>query len=103
MNIAMQGAIHGRTVELEGPPGLDDGRVVHVILSTDLPIRPEGGIAPGPYRSAAGMMADYAEDDDAVLEDIYRDRKRDARGDLAPRAFCWTPTRARITCAGPRD
>ena len=30
------------------------------------------------------MMEDYTEDDDAVLEEIYRDRKRDTRGDLAP-------------------
>ena len=84
MNIAMQGVIHGKTVELEDAPGLDDGRIVHVILSTDLPIRPEGGDASDPYQSAAGMMADYTEDDDAVLEEIYRDRKRDTRGDLAP-------------------
>ncbi len=84
MNIAMQGVIHGKTIELEDTPGVDDGRIVHVILSTDLPIRPQGGNASGPYRSAAGMMEDYTEDDDAVLEEIYRDRKRDTRGDLAP-------------------
>jgi hypothetical protein len=84
MNIAMQGVIHGKTVELEDTPGLDDGRIVHVILSTDLPVRCEGGNLPGPYRSAAGMMADYTENDDAVLDEIYHDRKRDARGDLAP-------------------
>ena len=41
MNIAMQGVIHGRTIELEDTPGLDDGRIVHVIVSTDMPIRPE--------------------------------------------------------------
>ena len=83
MNIAMQGVIHGRTIELEDLPGLDDGRIVHVIVSTDLPTRPKGENASSSYRSAAGMMADYTENDDAVLEEIFRDRKRGTRGDPA--------------------
>jgi len=84
MNIAMQGVIHGRTIELEDSPGIDDGQMVHVVVSTVSPNRPEGKRATGPYRSAAGMMANYTEDDDAVLDEIYRDRKRDTRSDIGP-------------------
>ena len=44
--------------------------------------RESGGRSARPYRSAAGMMANHTEDDDAVLEKIYRDRKCDSRGDI---------------------
>ena len=77
MTIVMQGVIHGRTIELEASPGIDDGRAVEVVLNVDQPLRPSEQPVPGQYVTAAGMMANYTEDDDAVLEEIYQDRKRD--------------------------
>jgi hypothetical protein len=82
MTIVMQGVVHGRTIELEASPGVDDGHVVQVILNVDRP--PADDAESGRYVSAAGMMADYTDDDDAVLEEIYQERHRDARADIEP-------------------
>jgi hypothetical protein len=82
MHIVMQGVIHGKTIELEQSPGIDDGLVVQVQLDVDQPSRSPGSPAPEEYITAAGMMADYNEDDDAVLAEIYRGRKQDLRPEI---------------------
>jgi hypothetical protein len=84
MEIVMQGVIHGQTVELERSPGLDDGSVVQVVLNVERPSPAARSGGAGPPATAAGMMANYTEDDDAVLEEIHRDRGRDTRREIEP-------------------
>jgi hypothetical protein len=83
MTIVTQGVVHGNTIELDSSPGIEDGRLVHVVLSVAPPLSPDETHASGRV-SAAGMMANYTEDDDAILEEIYRERKHDTRQGLAP-------------------
>jgi hypothetical protein len=73
----LRGVIHGRTIELETEPGIEDGRAVEVIVrSKALPGPPPGWQAGGTH-SAAGMMAEHwTEEDDRILEEIERARHR---------------------------
>ena len=75
MTQVIEGVIHGRTIELDGDPGIEDGRKVQVILQAESPSSDEQA----KRKTAAGMMANYTDDDDAVLAEIYEDRKRDTR------------------------
>ncbi len=75
MTQVIEGVIHGRTIELEGDPGIEDGRKVQVVLQVESPYA--GDEVKG--KTAAGMMASYTDDDDAVLAEIYQDRRRDTR------------------------
>jgi hypothetical protein len=83
MDIVLHGVVHGKTIELERNPGIDDGRVVQVVLNVE-PSASAGKSAAVGYITAAGMMANYTEDDDAVLAEIYEDRRRDTRPEIAP-------------------
>jgi hypothetical protein len=80
MKRVMQGVVHGRTIELDNDPGIDDGRTVDVVL---LPKEQSGlppGWTPGGTQTAAGMMADHwTDEDDRIFEQIYQDRRRDSR------------------------
>ena len=82
MDIVMQGIIHGKMIELESSPGIEDGRKVELILRvSQLPGSPPKW-KPGNTETAAGMMADYwTEEDDRLLEEVYQDRKRERRRD----------------------
>jgi hypothetical protein len=84
MTKVLRGVIHGNTIELEGDAGLEDGRKVEVILrAKELP-GPPPLWTPGSTESAAGMMsASWTEEDDRILEEIYRERKKDARREVA--------------------
>jgi hypothetical protein len=83
MEIVMQGVVHGKTIELETSPGIEDGRRVELVLRvTQLP-GPPPGWKPGSTDTAAGMMAGYwTEEDDRILETIYQDRKRGSRREI---------------------
>ncbi len=84
MKKVMQGIVHGRTIELDNDPGIDDGRTVRVVLlPKELPGPPPGWTPDGTH-TAAGMMADYwTEEDDQLFAQIYEDRRRDRRREPA--------------------
>lgn len=80
MQKVMQGIVHGRTIELEVDPELEDGSKVEIVLRVQRLPGPPPGWNPGSTETAAGMMADHwTQEDDEILEEIYRDRKRDHR------------------------
>lgn len=76
MTQVIPGVIHGRTIELDGDPGIEDGRKVQVVLQSEPTC---GERNPARRETAAGMMADYTDHDDAILAEIHEDRRRDAR------------------------
>jgi hypothetical protein len=85
MDILTQGVIHGKTIELETSPGIEDGRRVELIRRVKQLLGPPPGWKPGSTESAAGMMASYwTEEDDRILDNIYQDRKRGERGREIP-------------------
>ena len=73
----LRGVVHGRTIELEAEPGIEDGRRVEVIVrSKSLPGPPPGWRREA-NETAAGMMAEHwTEEDDRILEQIEQDRHR---------------------------
>ena len=80
MEIVMQGVVHGKTIDLEASPGIEDGRRVELVLRVKELPGPPPGWKPGGTETAAGMMADYwTEEDDRILEEIYQDRKKSGR------------------------
>jgi len=74
----IKGIVHGKTIELEGQTGLEDGRSVEVTLwSKDLPGPPDGW-KPELAGSTAGMLEfNWTEEDDRILQEIQDDRKKD--------------------------
>jgi len=73
----LRGVVHGRTIELESEPGIEDGQRVEVIVRSKTLPGPPPGWRPGGTESAAGMMAEHwTEEDDRILEEIERDRHR---------------------------
>jgi hypothetical protein len=83
MSTILHGVVHGRTIELASDPGIADGREVEVI------VRPKGLPGPPPLwkpgstETAAGMMEPYwTEEDDRIIEEIYRDRKKESRREI---------------------
>jgi hypothetical protein len=78
MNKIFYGIVHGNTIELKENPGISDGQEVRVILSLAKKSRPwsEG------LNNSAGALADFWTDqDDKILEELYRQRKCDTGRD----------------------
>jgi hypothetical protein len=72
----LRGVVHGRTIELEAEPGIEDGRRVEVIVRSKALPGPPPGWRPGSTETAAGMMAEHwTEEDNRILEEIERDRR----------------------------
>jgi hypothetical protein len=70
----VQGVVHGRTIELEDDPGVEDGQQVEVEVRAARPKAPWGdGI-----RRSAGGWADYPEMDE-IMERIQRERRIERR------------------------
>jgi len=83
MDLVLQGVVHGKTIELETSPGIEDGRRVELVLRVKQLPGPPPGWKPGSAETAAGMMASYwTEEDDRILEAIYRDRKKEGRREI---------------------
>ncbi len=72
----LRGIVHGRTMEFESDPGVADGEVVEVIVSSPEPIRTGEGIL-----RTAGILADDSEWD-RIMADIQAQRKLDRRPQL---------------------
>ena len=79
MTRILQGKAHGRMIELAEDLGLADGQEVEVSVRTLAPpiprqpgeglLRTEGALADDPYW-------------DAIMEEIYQERKQDARREI---------------------
>ena len=83
MDIVMQGVVHGKTIELEASPGIEDGRRVELVVRVKQLPGPPPAWKPGSMETAAGMMAScWTEEDDRILEAIYQDRRRDSRREI---------------------
>lgn len=84
MTKVLRGVVHGRTIQLEEDSGLEDGRLVEVVLQSKLLPVPPPGWSPDSAESAAGLLSTrWTEEDDRILEEIYRDRKRETGRGLA--------------------
>jgi hypothetical protein len=82
MNKTLQGIVRGRTIELDDDPGIEEGRKVEVLLRVGQLPGPPPRWQPSSRESAAGMMAEHwSDEDDRILEEIHRDRKRDSRSE----------------------
>ncbi len=80
----VNGKVHGRVIELNEDLGLPEGQEVEVqikvvTLRKKLP-GPPSGWQPGVPSKTAGLLAEsWTEDDDRILEEIAKDRKRETR------------------------
>lgn len=75
----LRGVVRGRTIELEEETGIEDGRPVRIVLESDVGSAP----AENRGRSAAGAMAEHwTDEDDRILEEIERDRRRPSTREL---------------------
>jgi hypothetical protein len=72
MNKIAHGIIHGNTIELRDNPGFQDGQEVEVIVKVVKIPRPWGE---GLKRCAGALANESPEEDDKILEEIYRQRK----------------------------
>jgi hypothetical protein len=81
MHRAIKGIVHGRTIELDVDPQLEDGSHVEILMRVNrLPGPPPLWKAGTSEPSAGGMMADYwTDEDDKILTEIYQDRHQDSR------------------------
>jgi hypothetical protein len=80
MTRTVHGVIRGRTIELTQDPGVADGQQVEISIKAVPPPRPWGE---GLRRCAGAFAADWTEEDDRILDEIYRGRKQDTREDIA--------------------
>lgn len=76
---AAHGKVHGKTIELVEDLGLSDGQEVEVQV-TVLPA--SGRPGEGLQRCAGALAKDWTEEDDRILEEIHKDRKRDTRREV---------------------
>ena len=67
MDKTLHGVIHGKTVELFGDPGMDDGQKVEVIVR---PARENGDWGDGLRRCAGALADSWTEEDDRILDQI---------------------------------
>jgi len=80
----LHGIARGRTIEFDEDLGVVDGQEVEVQVKMIRPKKrlpgPPPGWRPGQTSSTAGVLADsWTAEDDRILEEIYRDRKREPR------------------------
>jgi hypothetical protein len=84
MNIVLRGVVRGRTVELDRDPGIEEHRMVDVILRSKQLPGPPPAWQPGSTETAAGMLADsWTPEDDRILEEIYDERQRSKFREIA--------------------
>jgi hypothetical protein len=73
----MHGVVNGKTIELTEQPGVPTGQEVEVVVKA-VPCKQ---VAWGEgLRRCAGALADqWSDEDDRILQSIYRERKTDSR------------------------
>ena len=81
MSRLIRGVIHGRTIELEADPGLEDGQDITIAIP---PAPRTLSAREDALRAAVGSLSHLAAEDFESLEEIVRERKmwtyRDAPG-----------------------
>ena len=83
----MHGTVHGNMITLDHDLGMADGQEVEIQVrrigaKKRLP-GPPPGWKPGSVTSAAGLLADsWTDEDDRILEQIGRDRRRETRREI---------------------
>jgi hypothetical protein len=78
MTKLMRGVVHGRTIVLDQELGIADGQQVGIIVKTLTgPALERWG--EGLRRCAGAFAAEWTEEDDRIMDEIYRERKRDPR------------------------
>jgi hypothetical protein len=100
MTRLLHGIVHGKTIEVTEDLAMWEGQAVELLVMppgsldprTDgsrvltAPKRlpgPPPGWRPGQPSKTAGLLADsWTEEDDLILEEIYRDRKRETRREI---------------------
>ncbi len=87
MTKTLRGKVRGKTIELDEDLGVVDGQEVEVQVKMVRPKKrlpgPPPGWQAGRPSTTAGRLADsWTEEDDRILEEIYRDRKRETRRDI---------------------
>ena len=100
MTKLVRGIVHGKTIEVSEDLGMWEGQAVDLLIvpAGSLEPRAEGsrpqaarkklpgpppGWRPGQPSMTAGLLADsWTEEDDRILEEIYRDRKRETRREI---------------------
>ena len=80
MTKLMRGVVHGRTIELDEDPGVAEGQAVEVQVRT-IPATPAGRQPGEGFLRTEGALADDPHWD-AIMEEIYRERKRETRKEL---------------------
>jgi hypothetical protein len=96
----LHGIVHGKTIEVTEDLGMWEGQAVDLLVVPAGSLEPwaEGsrpqtaprklpgpppGWRPGQPSKTAGLLADsWTEEDDRILEEIYRDRKRETRREI---------------------
>lgn len=80
MQQVMRGVIHGRTIKLDRDPEIADGSPVEIVVRTKSKLAPPPAWSADSPVTAAGLLAHgWTDEDDRILEEIYRDRKQDGR------------------------
>jgi hypothetical protein len=80
MTRTTHGKIHGKTIELDEDLGVAEGQVVEVQVRIIPSAAPWGE---GLRRCAGSLDQKWTEEDDRILAEIYQDRKREKRRELA--------------------
>lgn len=84
MTKTLHGIIRGKIIELDDDLGVVDGQEAQIQVTMLSPKKrppgPPAGWQPGRPSKTAGVLADsWTEEDDRILGEIYRDRKREDR------------------------
>lgn len=87
MTKTLHGVVRGKIIELDEDLGVVDGQEVEIQLTMLRPKKrlpgPPPGWEPGRPSRTAGVLADSStEEDDRILEEIYRDRKLESRREM---------------------
>lgn len=94
MTKTVHGVINGKTIELDEDLGVAQGQKVEVEVRVVSPKKklpgPPPRWKPGSTKSLAGALADLAtEEEDRILEEIQRDRKRERCRSTSPTSQRW--------------
>ncbi|HVC97693.1 MAG TPA: hypothetical protein VND64_28740 [Pirellulales bacterium] len=88
MTKTLHGRVRGRTIEIDEDLGVAEGQEVEIQVKitgpkTSLP-GPPPGWQPGSPSTTAGLLADsWTEEDDRILEEIYKSRKQEASREVS--------------------
>jgi hypothetical protein len=79
MDQVVSGTVQGNTIVLDGPLSIPDGQSVEVVVRET---RTKPSLRPVDFADAAPPTW-WSEEDDRILEEIYRARKRSTRPEIA--------------------